>query len=163
MKTSLRLLALALMMGAGQWLFAAADPADDSPDKSKANPIFGQALIDKYVESHNDELKSAGFHMKPPGGKDFVIVAHTSRKHIGEKSDTEDLDAMKTGIPNVNPQPNGVWEVCVPLLDAKGVVIGVGVLKVKTEESNAAKMAIKYRDMMAKELPSKAKVFEKTS
>jgi hypothetical protein len=129
--------------------------------EGKPNNIYAQKLVDdstaKYVR-----LISLGIHAKAPGASDYTIVAHTSTKHIGAKSEEEDLTVMRTGKPDgPNDLGGGIWDVILPLHDASGKTIGVAVMHVKPDsKAEAVKLAENYRDEIAKQIPNESKLFE---
>lgn len=148
-----KIITAALLMFAGSAALLAAD---------KANPFYAQKLVDEFTGKYSD-IFSIGLHGKPPGAADYQIIAHTNKEHVGEKSKEPDLAAMQTGKPE-GPEESkknpGVFDVVLPLYQADGKTIGAFVIKVKTPEKDAVQTAIKYRDLMAKEIPEEAKLFE---
>lgn len=154
------LAAAALCLGA----MALVRPANAA--KGKAQNIYAQKLADEFPLQNFDVI-TIGIHVTPPGSTESVIIAHTLHGHVGGKSDESDVSPIKTGKA-VGPEAygGGVYETVVRLCDASGTVIGVLNIHVKPKPggsdptAEALELSNKYADLLAKEIPSKAKLFE---
>lgn len=132
-----------------------------------ATKTYAQKLVDEFTAKYV-RLISVGIHAKAPNSSEYVIVAHTITKNIGKKSEEEDLIAMRTGKPDgPNDLGGGIYDVIMPLHDASGETIGAAVVHVKPApgdpKTEAMKLATRYRDELAKQIPSNAKLFEVTN
>ena len=131
--------------------------------------IYIQKVIDDAT-GRNLQLISVGVHACPPGASQFVVVAHTSRKAIGHKSDErEDRAAIqhhKIGGPNL--LEGHIYDVTVPFDDASGRPIGALAIHVKPAASagdpvaEARALALKFGKELSGFVPSNAAMFEKT-
>jgi len=124
--------------------------------------IEAQRLVDDLIARH-PSLVRVGMHLTPPGQSDDIIVACNLVERIGQKSDPEDLKAMKTGKPVVLKEA-GNFDVTLPLHTASGKVIGALGLTFKPEVNEKESAAVERAKKMATELeghiPSKAKLFD---
>jgi hypothetical protein len=132
-----------------------------------ATNTYAQKLVDEFTAKHV-RLISMGIHAKAPNSSEYLIVAHTIKKNIGKKSEEEDLVTMRTGKPDgPNDLGGGIYDVIMPLHDASGQTIGAAVVHVKPgpgdPKAEAMKLALEYRDELAKQIPSNAKLFESTN
>ncbi len=140
---------------------------DLSPPKSSAaaNKTFAQKLVDDLAAKHS-EITRIGLHLTPPQGADNIIVASNLPAKIGQKSDPEDLRAMRSGRPVVLKEA-GSFDVTLPLHDASGKTIGALGLTFKPargeQESAAIKRAKDAARELEKQIPSAAKLFEPVS
>jgi len=153
---------LAIVLAACAWSAAAKQSGAPS-----ATHTYAQKLVDEFTAKHV-RLITMGIHAKAPNSSEYVIVAHTIAKNIGKKSEEEDLATMRTGKPDgPNDLGGGIYDVILPLHDASGQTIGAAVVHVKPGPGDpkveAMKLAIEYRDELAKEIPSNAKLFESTN
>lgn len=130
----------------------------------KDNPIYAQKLVMEFPAKYQD-LISIGIHAKCPDGE-WRIIAHTITSHIGNATTGGDFEAMYTGVPDgPNFLEGSMYDTCVPLKDASGKTIGVFVTHTKPAygkpADEALKLTLKYRDLVAKEIPSVDKLFDK--
>ena len=120
-----------------------------------------QRLVDDIARKH-PEVVRIGLHLTPPGGAENIIVASNLAAKIGQKSDPEDLAAMKTGQPVVLKEGENV-DVTLPLHDAGGKVIGAIGLTLKPRagetEAAAARRAQDIASELEKQIPSKDSLF----
>jgi iron complex outermembrane receptor protein len=86
---------------------------------------YAQALVDATVARH-PELLELDLHAKPPGSSASVIVAARSANRVGHPSDPDDLEVAKTGIPRVEINRIGDYnvEIEIPLFDEHRDTIG---------------------------------------
>lgn len=62
-----------------------------------ADPAM-QTIVDRMAAAHA-EIARLSIHRMPPGESKMWIVASTTKGRVGEVSDEEDLEAMRTGQP----------------------------------------------------------------
>lgn len=84
--------------------------------------LYAQRLVDKLAADHPDLLRVA-LHMTPPNQSDNLIIACNLPERIGQKSDPEDLKAMRTGQ-SILLREGKNFDVTLPLHDAAGRTIG---------------------------------------
>ena len=132
--------------------------------RSSTSPgkIVAQKLVDELA-AKRPELVRIGLHLTPPNHADNIIVACNIAARIGQKSDPEDLKAMRTGKPVVLKE-EGNFDVTLPLHTSSGKLIGAIGLTFKphgTErESSAAERARKMAAELEKQITSETKLFE---
>ena len=127
---------------------------------SPGKPL-AQRLVDDMAREH-PELVRIGLHVTPPGSSENIIIASNVAAKIGQKSDPEDLQAMKTGRPVVLKE-GGNFDVTLPLHDATGKVIGAIGLTFKPvggeREDAATRRARSITIELEKRIPSRDSLF----
>ena len=124
---------------------------------------YAQKLVNDTLAKHKEVVIMA-FHVTPPNQSENVIIASNIGR-IGKKADEDDMRVIDTGKSNLEVNKTGNhFEDELPLLDQAGNRIGaVGIVfdyKPGVDKSKLAKQAEKVRDEMAKQIPSKDKLFE---
>ena len=127
-----------------------------SPGKTLA-----QRLVEELAKKH-PELVRIGLHVTPPGSSENVIVASNVAAKVGQNSDPEDLQAMKTGRPVVLKEGEN-FDVTLPLHDAAGKIIGAIGLTLKPaageQEGNATRRARAIANELERRIPSRDRLF----
>lgn len=122
---------------------------------------LAQKLVEALAKKH-PELVRIGLHVTPPGSAENIIVASNIAAKIGQKSDPEDLQAMKTGRPVVLKEGTN-FDVTLPLHDASGKVIGAIGLTLKPsdgeKEAGAKRRALGIAGELEKQIASKDSLF----
>lgn len=122
---------------------------------------LSQKLVDELAKKH-PELVRIGLHVTPPGSAENIIVASNVAAKIGQKSDPEDLQAMKSGRPVVLKEGTN-FDVTLPLHDATGKVIGAIGLTLKPsdgeKEAGAKRRAQAIAGELEKQIASKESLF----
>jgi hypothetical protein len=122
---------------------------------------LAQKLVDELAKNH-PELVRIGLHVTPPGSAENIIVASNVAAKIGQKSDPEDVQAMKTGRPVVLKE-GGNFDVTLPLHDAAGKVIGAIGLTLKPsggeKEAGTKRRAQAIAGELEKQIASKDSLF----
>lgn len=142
-------------------LIAAQDLAAQ-PSSQQAN-TFAQKLVNDTLAKHKEVVIMA-FHVTPPDKDENVIIASNIGR-IGKKADEDDMRVINTGKSNLEVnKPGNHFEDELPLLDTAGNRIGaVGIVfdyKPGADKDKLARNAERVRDEMAKQIPSKEKLFE---
>jgi hypothetical protein len=124
---------------------------------------YAQKLVDETLAKHKEVVIMA-LHVTPPNQTENMIIASNIGR-IGKKADEDDMRVINTGTSNLEVNKAGNhFEDEVPLLDANGHRIGAaGIVfnyKAGDDKQKLAKMAEQVRDEMAKQIPSKEKLFE---
>lgn len=124
---------------------------------------LAQRLVDELAKRH-PELIRVGVHVTPPGGSANIIVASNVAAKIGQESDSEDLQAMKTGRLVVLKEGEN-FDVTLPLHDAKGRMIGaIGLtLKGGGTEGDATERARAIASELEHQVPDKESLFSSSS
>jgi len=142
-------------------LLAAQDQAAKSdPQQPKT---YAQKLVNDTLAKHKEVVIMA-FHVTPPNQSENVIIASNIGR-IGKKADEDDMRVIDTGQSNLEVNKTGNhFEDELPLLDQSGNRIGaVGIVfdyKPGVDKNKLAKQAEKVRDEMARQIPTKEKLFE---
>jgi hypothetical protein len=124
--------------------------------------ILAQKLVDDLVAKRPGIVR-VGMHLTPPNGPDNIIVASNVAAKVGQKSDPEDLQAMRTGRPVVLRE-DGNFDITLPLHDSSGKLIGAIGLTIRPgpgeQESSVTRRASGIARELGMQIPSKAKLFE---
>lgn len=123
---------------------------------------LGQQLVDEVAAKHHPQLIYLGLHGVTPHSKNSVIFASTDSGKIGKKSSCADLHVVDKGVPVMEMKGKSTT-VLERLLDASGHTVGlivVGFDFTNGQESEAAKLAKEVGDELARQIPSKSKLFE---
>jgi hypothetical protein len=122
---------------------------------------LAQRLVDELAKKH-PELVRIGLHVTPPSSSENIIIASNVAAKVGQKSDPEDLRAMKTGRPVVLREGEN-FDVTLPLHDATGEIIGAIGLTLKPaggeQEGDATRRARAIARELEKRTPSKDSLF----
>ncbi len=136
-----------------------------SASASPAGKTYAQRLVEEIAARH-PELVRIGMHVTPPDKSDNIIIACNVPERIGQKSDPEDLKAMKTGQPVVLKEGKN-FDVTLPLHDAAGNTIGSIGLTFRPRAGEKAADAARRARAMAREIEkhiaSTAQLFEQRS
>lgn len=123
---------------------------------------LAQRLADELAKKH-PELVRIGLHVTPPGRSENIIIASNVSAKVGQRSDPEDLRAMKTGRPVVLREGEN-FDVTLPLHDATGKIIGAIGLTLKPiageQEGDATRRARAIASELEKRIPAKDKLFD---
>jgi hypothetical protein len=127
--------------------------------------IYAQRLVDELAAAHGD-LVRIGIHITPPNKWENLIIACNVPERIGQKSDPEDLRAMKSGQPVVLNEGEN-FDVTLPLHDAAGKTIGAIGLTFKPraneQKAGAARRARAMAFEIERQIASTAQLFEQRS
>ena len=122
---------------------------------------LGQQLVDDVAAKHRPQLIYLGLHGKTPHSKESVIFASTDSGKIGKKSSCADLHVVDKGIPVMELKGKSTT-VLERLLDSSGHTVGlivVGFDFTDGQEAEAAKLAKEVSGELARQIPSKDKLF----
>ena len=158
--------AMALMLFAPQ---GRAQPAEAPPGKAADNRIYAQQLVNDLLAANGD-LLAVGLHAIPPGGTEYMIVAH-SRDLIGKKDSEADVEMIKNDQTIIGPETTGYTTtprmvVHDALRDRTGRVVGLAVLSFKLE-TGTTKLATHARanalmQALARKIPDTTALFQAT-
>jgi hypothetical protein len=136
------------------------DPGS-APSAFLPGNTLAQRLVNQLAKKH-PELVRIGLHVTPPGSSENIIIASNVAAKLGQKSDPEDLQAMKTGRPVVLRE-GGNFDVTLPLHDAMGRIIGAIGLTLKPaageQEGDATRRAGAIASELEKQTPSRDSLF----
>jgi hypothetical protein len=134
----------------------------DSASAATGAKIYAQRLVDELALRH-PELVRIGMHVTAPGKSENVIIACNLPERIGQKSDPEDLNAMKTGK-TVVLKEGADFDVTLPLHDAASKLIGALGLTFKPrrgeQDADAARRAGTIARELEKRIASASQLFE---
>jgi hypothetical protein len=127
-----------------------------------AGKTFAQKLVEATQAKH-PESDEIGISANTSRG--CVGIASTDKSDIGGKCEKEDSEPMRTGKPVVEKEKDG-FDVSLPLHDSTGLIIGavgVGFKSVPGQtEASVTEQAQKIAAEMEAQIPSKAKLFERS-
>ena len=135
---------------------------------ARGSKVPGKTLAQKLVDdlvAKRPGIVRVGMHLTPPNSPANIIVASNVAAKIGQKSDPEDLQAMRTGRPVVLRE-DGNFDITLPLHDASGKLIGAIGLTIRPgageQESSTTRWARGIARELGMQISSKAKLFEAT-
>jgi hypothetical protein len=141
--------------------FSDANAQAIAPAVARPTPVtLAARLVDELAKAH-PELVRIGLHLTPPNRSDNIIVASNIPAKVGQKSDPEDLEVMKTGRPVILKEGDN-YDVTLALHDAAGRLIGALGLTVKptaTGQKGALQSAQSITKDFERRIPSKAALF----
>jgi hypothetical protein len=123
---------------------------------------FGQQLVDEVASKHRPQLMYLGLHGVMPQSQKSVIFASTDSGKIGKESSCGDIGVMDEGIPIMEMKGKSTT-VLQRLLDSSGHTVGLlvmGFALAEGQESQTAKLAKEIGEELARQIPSKNKLFE---
>jgi len=130
--------------------------------KVQPGKTFAQTLVESTQAKHpeSDEIS-----ISANTSRGCIGIASTDKGDIGEKCEKEDSEPMRTGKPVVEKEKDG-FDVSLPLHDSTGNVVGalgVGFKPAPGQtESSVTAQAQKIAAEMEAQIPSKAKLFERS-
>src|SRR5438105_5046907 len=135
------------------------------PLRAQQLPVkgYGQELVDQVMAKERGLLVVV-MHVSPPGAANYPIIASNIGR-IGKVADDDDMRVVTTGKTNLEVAPGGKrYEVELPLLDAKGGVVGaltVGwPLRKGRDEKAFLSQAEKIRNELRRRIPALEKLVE---
>jgi RNase H-fold protein (predicted Holliday junction resolvase) len=137
-----------------------AEPLSAQDQESKK--ILGQRLVDEIAAKHKPDLIYLGLHSQTPKSKKSVIIASTDSGKIGKKSSCADLHVVEKGIPVMEMKGKSTT-ILERLVDSSGHTVGlivVGFNYTDGQEAEAAKLGKQVGEELARQIPSKNKLFE---
>jgi hypothetical protein len=130
--------------------------------KTHAGKSFAQKLVETTRAKH-PELDEIGISAITSRG--CVGIASTDKSDVGGKCEREDSEPMRTGKPVVEKEKDG-FDVTLPLHDSAGKMIGSAGFGFKAApgqtEASVTEQAQKIAAEMETQIPSKAKLFERS-
>jgi hypothetical protein len=123
---------------------------------------FAQKLVETTQAKHpeSDEIGISAIT-----SRGCVGIASTDKSDIGGKCEKEDSEPMRTGKPVVEKEKDG-FDVSLPLHDSTGKIVGalgVGFKSVPGQtEASVTEQALKIAAEMEVQIPSKAKLLERS-
>jgi len=135
-----------------------------SSTQTKTHPgkTFAQKLVEATQAKH-PESDEIGISANTSRG--CIGIASTDKSDIGGKCEKEDSEPMRTGKPVVEKEKDG-FDVSLPLHDSTGQIIGAVGVGFKSApgqtEATVTQQAQKIAAEMEMQIPSKAKLFERS-
>lgn len=158
-RTSIILVGTALLVA----LFVSLLPVLASAQtKPRTGRSFAQKLVEATQAKH-PEADEVGISTDTRRG--CIGIASTDKSDIGEKCEKDDSEPMRTGKPFVEKEKDG-FDVSLPLHDSTGKIIGAVGIGFKSApgqtEASVTEQAQKIAAEMEAQIPSKAKLFERS-
>lgn len=133
-----------------------------SQAKTHTGKSFAQKLVEATQAKH-PEVDEVGISTDTRRG--CYGIASTDKSDIGEKCEKDDSEPMRTGKPFVEKEKDG-FDVSLPLHDSTGKIIGAVGFGFKVApgqtEASVTEQAQKIAAEMEAQIPSKAKLFERS-
>jgi cell division septation protein DedD len=130
--------------------------------KTRTGKSFAQKLVEATQAKH-PESDEIGISANTSRG--CIGIASTDKSDIGGKCEKEDSEPMRTGKPVVEKEKDG-FDVSLPLHDSTGKIIGAVGIGFKSApgqtEASVTQQAQKIATEMEAQIPSKAKLFERS-
>jgi len=165
MKTNKRNRTLLVLLGAallGTLLNGMLPALTSAQTKTHSGKTFAQKLVEETLAKHS-EADEVGISANTRRG--CIGIASTDKSDIGGKCEKEDSEPILTGKPVVEKEKDG-FDVSLPLHDSAGKIIGaVGIgfkLAPSQTEASVTMQAQKIAAEMGAQIPSKAKLFERS-
>lgn len=114
--------------------------------KAADNKIYAQQLVNEVMAAY-PELGSIGFHVIPPGQKEYEIVAQ-QLDLIGKKSSADDLEVIERDAVKIYPwviQGMPRFSALAALRDRSGTIIGMAALSFKRGQPGIDKLTVHTR------------------
>jgi hypothetical protein len=136
------------------------------PASAQTKTHKGKTVAQKLVETtqaKHPESDEIGISAITSRG--CVGIASTDKSDIGEKCEKENSGAMRSGKPVVEKEKDG-FDVTLPLHDSTGKIIGALGIGFKPApgqtEASMTEQAQKIASEIEAQIPSKAKLFERS-
>jgi hypothetical protein len=136
--------------------------AASAQTKAHAGKTVAQKLVEATQAKHpeSDEIGISAIT-----SRGCVGIASTDKSDIGEKCEKENSGAMRSGKPVVEKEKDG-FDVTLPLHDSTGKIIGALGIGFKPgpgqTEASVTEQAQKIASEIEAQIPSKAKLFERS-
>jgi len=132
----------------------------------KVSAPMAQRLALAVKEKH-PEIKKLGLHATPPSSTDNAIIGSETPSKIGKKSSDPDMKKVAEAKPTVERlEKDSVYDLFLPLTDAKGRDIGQGFVVMEVPFQNASgpeqalKIGEKIRNEVQKQIPSRDALYQ---
>jgi hypothetical protein len=164
MKAIQQIRTLIFLLGTGLlvMLISALPIAASTQTKTQTGKTFAQKLVETTQAKH-PESDEIGISAVTSRG--CVGIASTDKSDIGEKCEKEDSGVMRSGKPVVEKEKDG-FDVTLPLHDSTGKMIGalgIGFKRAPGQtEASVTEQARKIASEIEPQIPSKAKLFERS-
>jgi hypothetical protein len=156
----LKNIALALIFLAGHGSFAQ-QPATLPANYIRVAAPMAQKLT-LETKSRHPEITKLGIHATPPSMSDNAIIGSEVPSKIGKKSSGKDMEKVKQGKPSVERiEKDGIYDLFLPLSDAKGRDVGQGFVVMEVPFKNASnqeaalKIGEQIRNEIQRQIPSR--------
>jgi hypothetical protein len=133
----------------------AASPESKEPTASEVSSSSSQMLVDRFANQY-PEIARLSIHKQRPDG-DWRIVASTVTGRVGERSDAEDAQALKTSSAIVLQEGHNL-DYTVPVRDERGrtlAIIGLTLTGTVGDRATLLSRAEQISGQIATEIRSK--------
>jgi hypothetical protein len=142
------------LLSAASVCAAAQQPSPLPANYIQVNAPMAQRLTLSVKEKH-PEIKKLGLHATPPASTENAIIGSDVASKIGKKSSDADMKKVAAAKPNAERiDKDGIYDLFLPLMDAKGRDIGQGFLVMEVPFANApdAEQALRIGEKIRKEV-----------
>jgi hypothetical protein len=128
---------------------------------------FAQSLTVKTKAKH-PEIAKLGLHATPPSATDNAIIGSNIPSKLGKKSSPADMEKLAENKPiAVRVEKDKIYDLLLPITDAKGGDLGGGFVVMEVPFSNASseddalKIGVAIRNEMQRKIHSKAALYQR--
>jgi hypothetical protein len=122
----------------------------------------GKSFAQKLVEAtHAKHPESDEIGISANTSRGCIGIASTDKSDVGGKCEKEDSEPMRTGKPVVEKEKDG-FDVSLPLHDSAGNIIGAVGVGFKSAAGQTEALVTEIATEMEVQIPSKAKLFERS-
>ena len=165
-------IAVGLTMLASSLGMATSNLKAQQPSPLPANYIHVDAPMAQRLtvatKQHHPEIVKLGLHATPRSATDNVIIGSDAPVKIGKKSSDKDMQKVAAAKENAERiEKDGVYDLFLPLTDAKGRDIGQGfvVMEVPFKNASSPEQALKIgeeiRDEIQRAIPSRDALYQR--
>lgn len=130
------------------------------------NAPMAQRLAVATKDKH-PEIVKLGLHATPPSESDNAIIGSDAPAKVGKKSSDKDMKKVAEAKPAAERiEKDGIYDLFLPLTDAKGRDIGQGfvVMEVPFKNASSPEQALKIgetiRNEMQRQIPSRNALYK---
>ena len=145
---------------------AAQQPSPLPANYIQVNAPMAQRLTLAVKEKH-PEIKKLGLHATPPSSTENAIIGSEVASKIGKKSSDADMKKVAAAKPNAERiDKDGIYDLFLPLTDAKGRDIGQGFLVMEVPFANASdaeqalRIGEKIRQEVQRQIPGRDSLYQ---
>ena len=158
-------LALALIFPANHGA-SAQQPATLPQNYIRVSAPMAQKLT-LETKSRHPEITKLGIHATPPSMSDNAIIGSEVTSKIGKKLSGKDMEKVMQAKPSVERiEKDGIYDLFLPLSDAKGRDIGQGFVVMEVPFKNASdagaalKIGEQIRNEIQRQIPSRDALYQ---
>ncbi|MDE1177435.1 MAG: hypothetical protein PW789_12655 [Edaphobacter sp.] len=119
------------------------------------------------TKQKHPEIVKLGLHATPPSASDNAIIGSDAQAKVGKKSSDKDMKKVAEAKPQAERiEKDGIYDLFLPLSDAKGRDIGQGfvVMEVPFKNADSPEQALKIgegiRNEIQRQIPSRDALYK---